>query len=795
MCYNKIKFINIENIFQKSIDRFSDTILKYNKDSFYNLLYINSLTKNWDLLDSNIQRGLKIGFDDKKFIYHQAISLNANKEYDYAIKLIKNYIEEDILFGRLYCSILYDKKDFKTLIEFLEKILPSMDKNSQDFIFYLDILLDFRLKENILTDTRDLIKNIKNDFFQKYFEAKICNPSAEKIQLLYECLKNIDDVPIIFKMNLAKLFIEENELKTAISIYEKYLNTTEYSQFLEDLIYCYYNEMEYKKIIQICEYFIEKGEFIKFLFESEMKCYIIINHYDKILELINLYCTKHEKTNFMEFSEAWINIIQGNYEELDFFLNKSVDFRELGWNLSKEFYNLFYLRHNNSTKLLELLFEIRNTYKNHIYAHEWFISEMIRLNIEFDKPLKIDYNTGVLIDIDGNRKWIYVTDNIEYNLNINQFNYIEKIINCKVGDEIKLKNGFKIVIIEILNKYHYAFKQSQDLLNTSETKQVHPLKFENIETSIKEISKYSLNRSKLFENIKELYITKKIPIVFFSKFSGSDIIDIYFYLRTIGLNSFAYYEKISSNNKIVMDISSFITSYLLGILDLIKENYNISTSYSVLLTLKEILTRVELEVNRKSFSIINEDGENYIINHNYEDKYKLVKTLVDFIENYCDLIPSYNLFEIDDNQKEIIRKIDEAYVNDVILIAMDGNTLISDDLPQKLFISKPFGIDSAGSLALIKDMLYKNIINLNQYKNLISQLFLLNFNNVPLTSEIIYENIKNGKYEVIFKFLINYYKYPKKNFKLISENLIKKLDRTNIVENIFINLINNTLLL
>ena len=209
----------------------------------------------------------------------------------------------------------------------------------------------------------------------------------------------------------------------------------------------------------------------------------------------------------------------------------------------------------------------------------------------------------------------------------------------------------------------------------------------------------------------------------------------------MGLKSFAHDENLNLNKKLVFDISSFITAYLLDVLDLIKDNYDIATSYSVLLILKEVLTGLESKADRESFSIVEDNGENFIVNNNYEDKYKLVKALIEFIENHCDLIPSYKLFEITDKQKEIIKTLDESYVNDVVLIAMDGNTLISDDLSLKLFVSKPFDIE----------------------------------------------------YDVIFKFLINFYKYPKKNFELISNELIKKLDSSNVVENIFIKLISNTL--
>ncbi|WP_296883932.1 lipopolysaccharide assembly protein LapB [uncultured Methanobrevibacter sp.] len=790
---DKIKLKKIECIFQRAIDKLSDTILKYHKDSFYNLLSLNSLTNNWDLLDKNIQRGLKLGFDDDDFIYHRANFLSVNEEYDDAIDLIRENVKEDIRFSRLYAKILYDKKDTESLIEFLENLVHSLDKNSTDFIFCVDMLLESYLKQDSSDKAIGLAKTIKNDFYQYFFKANVCNSHSEKIKLLNECLNDIGYAPLIFKLNLAKLFTGENEFKTAILIYEDYLNISEYSPFLEDLIYCYYNEMEYKKVILICESFIEKGEFFRFLFEFEIKCYTKINDFDKVLELINLYCTKHEKTYFMEFLEARINLIQENYEDLDSFLNKSVDFRKLGWSLSKEFYNLFYLRCTASPKLLEFLFEIREIYKNHVYAHEWFLIEMLRLNLDFIKPLKVDYDMGVLIDIDGNEKWIYVTDNLEYNLNINQFNYIDYLIDFKIGDEIKLKNGFNIIILDILNKYHYAFQRSHSLLTVSETANVHSFKSNDIEELIKTISKYASNRSKLFENLKETYNKKQIPFAFFSKFSGLDIIDIYFYLKTLGLKSFAYNENLNSNKKLVFDISSFITAYLLDILDLIKDNYNIATSYSVLLILKEIMTGLESNVGRESFSMVEDNGENFIVDNNYEYKYNLVKTLVDFIEVHCDLIPSYNLFEINDKQKVIIKTLDESYVNDVVLIAMDGNTLISDDLSLKLFVSEPFDIESCGSLTLIQDMLSKTIISLDMYNKLISQLFLLNFNNVPLTSEIIYESIKNEEYDVIFKFLINYYKYPKKNFELISNELIRKLDRSNVIENIFIKLISNTL--
>lgn len=790
---DKIKLKKIEDIFQRTIDKFSDTILKYHKDSFYNLLLLNSLTNNKKSLDKNIRRGLKLGFDDDDFIYHHANLLCIKEEYDDAINLIKDNVEGNIKFSSLYAKILHKKEDTELLIEFLENLLQSLDKNSQDFIFCVDMLLESYLKQGSSDKAIDLAKTIKNDFYQNFFKANVCNSHSEKLKLLNECLKDINHAPIIFKLNLAMLFTGEKEFKTAISIYEQHLNITQYSPFLEDLIYCYYNEMEYKKVIQICENFIEKDEFNRFLFEFEMKCYTKINDFDKVLELINLYGTKHEKTYFMEFLEARINLIQGNYEDLDFFLNKSADFKELGWSLSKEFYNLFYLRNSTSPKLLEFLFEIRGIYKNHVHVHEWFIIEMLRLNLDFVNPLKIDYNMGVLIDFDGSERWIYVTDNLEYNLNINQFNHIDRLINCTVGDEIKLKNGFKIRILDILNKYQYAFKKSRLLLSTSETTSVHQFKSEDIESSIRTITKFSSNRSKLFDNLKDTYNKKQIPFVFFSKFSGSDIVDSYFYLKTLGLKSFAHDENLNLNKKLVFDISSFITVYLLDMLDLIKDNYDIATSYSVLLILKEVLTGLESKANRESFSIVEDNGENFIVNNNYEDKYRLVKALVEFIENHCDLIPSYNLFEINDKQKEIIKTLDEAYVNDVVLIAMDGNTLVSDDLSLKLLVSQPFDIESCGSLALIQDMLSKTIISLDGYNKLISQLFLLNFNNVPLTSEIIYESIKNEEYDVIFKFLINFYKYPKENFELISNELIKKLDRNNVVENIFIMLINNTL--
>ena len=194
-----------------------------------------------------------------------------------------------------------------------------------------------------------------------------------------------------------------------------------------------------------------------------------------------------------------------------------------------------------------------------------------------------------------------------------------------------------------MNKYHYAFQKSHLLLNTSETTFLHPFKFEDVEISIKTISKFSSNRSKLFNKFKELYIKKKIPIVFLSKFSGSDIIDVYFYLKTFGLKAFSNNENFGLNKKLVFDISSFITAYLLGILDLIKDNYNISTSYSVLLILKEILNSVESKLGSESFSIVENQGENFIMDNNYGYKYNLVKNLVDFIEDHCDLIPSYKL--------------------------------------------------------------------------------------------------------------------------------------------------------
>lgn len=788
------KLKKMESIYQKNLDKFPDNILKYHKDSFYNLLSINSLNENWKSLSENIEKGIELGFDDENFIYLHGSLLSGLGKNEEAIDKIKEFIYSNEQFSRLYVKILIDMDETDLLIDFCETKIKQLNETSEDFFFYMEFLLKTFLKKGLKDEADTLVNNIETDFYKNLFKAQIIDDSDERIKLLYKCLNDIGNVHFIFKFKLSKYFMAENNFKIPISIFEKYLDIHEYSLYLEDLIYCYYVEGEYKKLIRICEDFIKKGEYYRYLFEFEIKCFIKINDYEKVKKLINLYSKKHEKSKFMKFIEARINIIQGNYEKLDLFLKETPNFREIGFELSKEFYYLNYLKNSCSPKLLDILFNIRLVFKNSVNIHEWFVQEIIRLNLDFIEPLKIDYDMGILINFDGIEKWIYVTDDIEYNLNINQFNYIEEIINHEVGDEIHLENGFEIKILKIVNKYQYAFQKSFSTLEFSKTNNVHPYKFNDIKDSLDLISKFSSNKSKLINKLSDTYKNKQMPMILFSSFSNMDIVDTYNFLRTLGLKSFSNNENyLDINKQLVLDISCLMTCYSLGILELVKENYVLSTSYSVLLILKELFIIVRTDLSRESFSVIEENGEYFRVDNNYENKFKTIDTLIKFIEKNCELIPSYKLFELNSKQKEIINILDESYITEPVLIAMDNKILVSDDLPEKLLISQDFNIESCGSLTLIKDMHSKRAINREEYDNLIIKLFLLNFNNVPLTSEMIYKSIKNENLNVVFKLLINFNKYPNDNFKKICNELLKKLDETDATEYICRILLLNTL--
>lgn len=784
------KFEQIENILQNSMDDLTDKILTNYLDQFYKLLHLNYKLHHDNQLNINIQRGLTVDPENSNILHFKALLLHKNGDEYGAINILKDIIFDLPEAFRYLSLILIEKKDYKEIIKLGEELITKLDAESDNYLFCCDVLVDAYLNENKKIDAEKIIDSMDDIPYMNLLKSKVSGNISEKHQYLNHCLENIDLLEPHHKMILAIECSKIGLFKKAISIYESCLNLNIYSKYLEDLMYCYYHNNDYKKIIKISEHFILKKEFQPYFLELEIEAYLKINDYEKALSLIKIY-RKKDKDNFkIELANAKINLLLKNYDDLDLFLNKEYSLKNLQISQCIDLYELYKSREYPIQKMLDLLYDIRlYNYENYDWIHEWYVAEILQLNPDLKEPEYVDYETGISVKLIHNSQDLFLLKTGKSKFKLNELNNFDALINHKIGDIVEIdKFGSEVEILDIYNKYKFAFDESFKNIDFTKTK---VLKQMPIGDSVESVFKIVKDRSEFILNLSNYYRNHPIRISVFSKFSGKDIYDTYFYLRSIGLNSFKHEEKINNNsNVIVLDITSLFTIHSLKIEDLIKENYNLFISNKTLYELDKILERTKHYNNEESMTVFEDDGEIYRGVTNNENKISEITKIINWTTLNCKTQPSKKLFELTDAQYKIINDLKEYNYEDVLL-AIDNKILVSDDLAFKIIFKEKFNIETCGTLNLIENLFNNKKIKKERFDELISQLYAWNYRDVPISAELIINMIKKGEFGVLIRFLIRSNDYS--NFETMANYLILNLDKNNREEYVCYQMINNTL--
>lgn len=787
---NDPKFKQIEDILQNSMDSLTDKILTNYLNQFYKLLHLNYKLNHKNQLNRNIERGLKVDSENSNILHFKAILLNENGDKYGAINILKDIIFDLPESFRYLSLILIEKKDYKEIINLGEKLLTKLDDESEDYLFCCDVLVDAYLNEGKKSYAEKIVESMNDIPYKTLIMSKLYYDQSDKHQCLNTCFENIDSFEPHHKLILAIECSSIGLFKKAISIYEDCLNSEVYSKYLEDLLHCYYYNNDYKKIIEISEYFISKKEFHSYLIELEIELYLKINDYEKALSLIEIYKNEFGNNLKIELANARINLLLKNYSDVDSFLNKDYSIENLKINQCIDLYELYKTRGCSKQRILDLLYDIRfYHYKNHDWIHEWYVAEILQLSLDLKNPECVDYETGVSVKFTNDSQSLFLLKNGKVKFRLNELNNFNSLISHKIGDIVQIdKFGNGIEILDIYNKYKFAFDESYKNIDFEKTK---ALKQISVDDSFEEISKMLKKRSDTILNLSNYYRNHPVRISVFSKFLGQDIFDTYFYLRTIGLKSFNRKEKIKDNNSnLVLDITSLLTIHSLEIEDLIKENYNLIISHKTLHELDNILEKTKHKDSQESMTIFEENGELFRQDPNYENKITKITKIVEWTTSNCKTQPLKKLFELNEEQFEIINYLKEYNYED-ILLAMDNKLLVSDDLIFKEMFKGKFDIETCGTLNLIENLFFMEKIEKEKFEELISQLFILNYRDVPISAELINKMIKKGEYRVLIRFLIKSNEYP--NFETLANYLISNLNKNDCVEYVCYQMINNTL--
>lgn len=785
------KILIIENILQNVFDGFSDNILSYYLDTFPNLLSLNKFNHNFKLLNHNVERILTIDGENKYALYYKAVLLEKYGDDEKALGILKD--NPDVLDSfTLITKILMKEDKHEQIIEYGERIIEDYEVGSEQYLICQDILFNTYMELDKFDKAENLLKDVENNFRRNLYGSRLCAVDSEKLEFLLQCYNDIDNAFNMDKIGLAVEFSKIECYDKAISVYESCINTKVYSQVIDDLAFCYLKNKDYTKLIDLCESHINKTP-PQHLIEFEIEAYLEINDFENAIRLMNIYSDNFELNYAMKIAKAQIQFFNKEYGEVDDFLNEYPDFTLLRPDQCLKIYGLYKLMKWDAYELFEILFNIRKIHKNDLTVHEAYLSEFLNKTIEFINPIKVDYDVGVLLNFDNIPQLVYVTEN---NKDISKFNQFELIIGHEKGKIIKLENNVKIEILDIFHKFNYAFKESLEFIKFNNSKYIRFIYFESEEESIEKIKEQVLNRHDDLNDLEKYYLKNLYPLSFFSRSSRLDMHDSYFLLKEKGLKAFSLDEDNHCPiqlKKLVLDSTSLMTIHLLNIENLLIENYSIQISTSEYFVLKEMQEETKLKLTRDNLVGFVDDGEFHVMNRDYNDKYSFISNIINWIDENCEIVKSKALFELDSDDKSKLDKIPFSNIKENILLAFDNSIYVSDDLDLKKIINRFFDVGTCGTLTIIQDLLVKEIIDENDFKDLVLKLYEFNFKNVPITTEILVKALKQSNYNIFVKFLfdfsINLNRYSHINWNI----LIKCLDMNNIKEKILFEMIKKIL--
>ena len=781
------KLLKIESIFQENMDCFSDNILIHYLNQLLGLMSINHLLNHYDLLKENVERGLRIDENNKALLFYKAVLLEKEGKYDDALDILKN--NPDVLDSfRLITLISIRDNNYQQIIDYGEVIIDTLDKSSQQYLFCQYALIDAYIQLSRPNDAKRLIDSDKNECRHNLLKSKLYTTKSDKLKCLLESYKNINQGFIIDKLQLASELARLNEFEYAISIYESILDLKIFYPMTNDLAYCYYHNEDYDKLIELSEYFINNNEYYQYLIDFEINAYLKISDFDKVLELVDIYLEHVENNYSMRILKAKICLFKEKYDEVDDFINEEHDFNNLNLTQCLEIYALCKYRINDTLKLFEILYAIRNAHENEINIHMIYTQEVLDSKFSFINPLKVEYGRGVLLKYAGKEELVFVTRD---NPDLHKFNQFDKILNHKKGDKITLETNLELEILEVYNKFDYAFKDSFEIVQINSSNYLKIYHFESIEEHLDQIKEITLEKHNRLTSLKNQYQNSFKLIQVFSEVSGMDMYDSYFYLKEGGLKSFSMkeYYQVPIEHELILDTTSLLTIHLLNIEDKIAKNYEIHISTSEYFLLKHILDSVRPNLSCDLVVGYDKNDEFSAGNPNYKAKYDFISKIIKWIDKYCKITESKSLFRLTKKDKDNINQIPYSNIRENILLAYDDYILVSDDLDMKKLINQFFNVKTCGTLTVIVDMHNKQIITDEEFDELILKLYECNFKDIMLNAELLIKSIKNKNYNLFIKFIFDYILNPTKYLNFNWDYIIKNLNTQNIYERILFEMI------
>jgi len=416
---------------------------------------------------------LKAEPSDPTFIMNRAILAYENNDNKTAISLARQILSSKETPGAvlLLARALREEGEFSEPIKILEDFLETnppkeMKEETQRLLIplYIDSG-DFLAARNLSNSMRATDPTNILFLVDAARISRISDNPEEAILLLREAAEHVT-ISSSFRelLELADGFFFLEQYEDAISIYERFVDKSLKTPFTYKLLDCYYRSGKTGQALKICQNLREKYGPLEFVSGMEATIHESIGDLEKARNVYREYWKEFPEDLGMNLRLAVINFRLSNFEEVDEFLDSSINIDELSMEYGFLLARLYAAR-DSVKKAFETIYEIRRNFPNNGNAHvnySIFFFNMEKDSYDWLTSIKVGKDTAVCVrDESGDKKWYIIEDREDRDTSRGEVNlenqFAQKLMGKSVGDKVLIEESqFSTEygeILEIKSKY------------------------------------------------------------------------------------------------------------------------------------------------------------------------------------------------------------------------------------------------------------------------------------------------------------------------------------------------------
>ena len=615
----------------------------------------------------------------------------------------------------------------------------------------------------------------------------------EAIALLKEAYNYVQDGAefLDIVMLADQLYIHEL-FKEAVTLYEKFADTSQNSRLTQWLVQSYYNSGEIAKALEICQKLREKYGPLENISEMEVVIYEEIGNMSQAETVCKDYLKKFPNDIGMRIRLGMILFRSNKEEEIDNVLESFPDSKNYSFleNLSLEACVQFVQLHQirlQPEKALKIMYEVRRTHFDKPNAHLRYIGIFFSVAKEISEvlnPTQVQKDTAVQINISDENYWYIIEERVDADIKRDERDVNDPFVQQLLGKEknVVIRLGEKTVkIVDIKSKFSYAFQESsrkyEPLFPTDQGMERVKLD-DSAEIDDKERFQPMFDRidrhHEYILKIEELYKEENITIGCFTNLVGGNSLDTWGPLMDnpeLGIRcSIGGIEERSSilnrlndsKPKLVVDIISLITLHSLDAADIVVSTFGkLCIAQSTIDELQSIITEREGMWSKREGMVVGKKGNRYVkqIINPEEMKHGIeyLKNIIHWIRENCEVGQDPVMSQMNQlHRRELNDMLQQHFLDTVLLATQQGHLLFSDDGRLRHYAKTSlnsdagtnFQIDGVWTQVLLEYCVKQNLLDKADYDEMTIKLVCSRYYHTQFGADLLMEVAKRSNWKI-----------------------------------------------